>query len=319
VTQQTFLAQTLFRYPGLVVSLAANFFLIGLLLLLRIDRVKANKQQMATAFVLGILAGSMSYYFAAVFIFISSFIVRKSIYPLQRLTKAPPVGIPSFLLLGLATSLILSLASGPALTRVSSMADVNGLTPIYERIPSISLDAVWFVSSLLTVPTLFAFILGWVIQSKFDVLSFIAFGRRDLAVFTAWYTLFFTATLLAAAAVSYSAPWHLLLPRALAMFLFLAWGAFFSSFMFSRRLASGSTRASLVAVIALLPLLGSLSTIVWAHQLPASWASGPLPLQTVLSGVGSGIAWSDTEDPLNLDCYLRIESRLKEKKLYLGN
>jgi ABC-type transport system involved in multi-copper enzyme maturation permease subunit len=146
-----------------------------------------------------------------------------------------------------------------------------------------------------------------------------AFGRSDLAVFTAWYTIFFTATLLAAAAVSYSAPWHLLLPRALAMFLFLAWGAFFSSFMFSRKLVSASKRASLVTVIALLPLLGSLSTIVWAHQLPASWANGPLPLQTVRAGVGSGIAWSDTEDPLNLDCYLRIESRLKEKKLYLGN
>jgi hypothetical protein len=319
LTQQAFIAQTLFRYPGLVSGLAASFLLLGLVLLLSINSASAGKKSMVAAYLVGLLAGSMGYYLAAIVVFTILYTNKQVFLRIIGRGKPGIVSVPGLLLAGLATSLFFSLTSAAALSRISSMSTENSLTPPGERALYSLLDAFWFGSSLFTVPMVLGFLLGWLVQWKFGLMRFLTFGFKDLRSLTAFLSLFMFIILTVAAFVSYSAPWHLLLPRSLALLLSMAWGVLISSRIFTQAESTALSQALRLFPILLLTYLGVASAFNWAHKLPENWERGPLPLQTVNSGPGSGIIWSDTEDPINRECYLKIQNRLKEKKSYLDD
>ena len=142
MTQQAFMAQTLFRYPGLVVSMAANIFLLGLILKIQLSSDSATTQSRVGGLIVGLFSGSMSYYLSAAAFFLVAYTSKENIKEMitRKSAKALERSIP--LLTGLGLALIASLTSPAAVGRLNSMTTEKTQLTFREYFNSIALDAV---------------------------------------------------------------------------------------------------------------------------------------------------------------------------------
>jgi hypothetical protein len=316
-TQQTFVSQALFRYPGIVVWHAANFLLVGMYFWLSNGNAGSLKIAKLSGFIfVGALAGMSHYLFAAIFSFIVvsanwSQLKQARLRPIWLLQKIPHlIGT----LFGLSIGLAVSLFSGAAESRLAQFDEQYWTVEPSARLVAILLDPFWVLASLGTLAFVLGLILGFILERKFEIGTRLKIQIRPMISFFLSFLLFSILVSFLASLVSYSAPWHGITPRYFLVVFAVGLGVVIAG-KCSRKIAKPGVMSSLAGLTVL--AVSYALAFGWASSLPSSWAAGPLPIQTVKVGPGSGIIWQDTDKPASLECYRQIESRLSEKKTYL--
>jgi hypothetical protein len=115
---------------------------------------------------------------------------------------------------------------------------------------------------------------------------------------------------------SYSAAWHVLMPRTFVLIAVFLFGYFASQNWLKNTkkvpllLQSGSS--SFLFALSLAAL--SLVCLNGAAQMSENWESGPLPIQPVKQGIGAVSLMTDIDDAGTLSCYLELEPYLLDRK-----
>jgi hypothetical protein len=315
-TQQTFVSQTFFRYPGVLVAHAAQLALIGIVLWLASLKRQIVALSIALSALVGLLAGLSHYLSAALFAFLVVATYWKVVSNWRH--KVPYNWEQVFrlggTLAGLGLGLAISLFSDAAESRISQFELQSRSVSLEDRFVSVVLDPIWVLTSLATFSVALGLLVGFALERRFGLAAQLGLKTKSILKFLLLFLVFSLTVSLLASLVSYSAPWHGIAPRYLIAIFSVGVGMAITA-QLSSRVAISRSASSLLGVLL---VLGSYAgTWLWANELPKAWASGPLPIQTVKAGPGSGIVWQDTDGVANLECYWKIEPYLVEKKSYL--
>ena len=316
LTQQTFIGQTFFRYPGIPVVHAAHLTLVGIAFWLAGLKKRFVVPSIALSVVVGMLAGLSHYLLAAVFAFLVAAMYWKSILNWRReiSLNGEQIARPLGTFVGLGAGLAFSLFSDEAESRISQFEAQYWTVPPTDRLVAIVLDPIWVLASLSSFSVVMGLVMGVLLERRFGLASRLQLKVKPLLKFSLVFLSYCMAVSLLASLVSYSAPWHGIAPRYLIAILSVALGIALAAERLRRFVISRT--ASVIASLTL--MVGAFGiTLAWANGLPKAWESGHLPMQTVREGPGSGIIWQDTDKLASLECYLEIEHRLPERKTNL--
>lgn len=313
LTQQTFISQTLFRYPGIPVTHSAHLTLLGSAIWVAGLKQKKMFVGLALSVCIGLLAGLSHYLLAAIFAFVVVAIYWEHIcnWVRDRASSRKELVRLAGTFVGLGSGLAISLFSDQAEARISQLEIQYQTLALQDRILAVVLDPLWVLTSPLTLSVAFGLIVGFALERSFGLASQLRLSFRPLLKLILMFFGFAIAVTLLASLVSYSAPWHVIGPRYLLLIFSVGLGLAIAGQVPTAAPVSNLTSTLVVITIAISAFVG---TLMWAIELPKTWAAGPLPIQTVKEGAGSGIIWRDTDDVSILECYLQIEHLLPEKK-----
>jgi hypothetical protein len=316
LTQQTFISQTFFRYPGIPVVHSAHLTLLGCAIWVAGLKEKKMFVSIVLSGCIGLLAGLSHYLLAAMFAFVVAAIYWESVRNLRhdRTSSRKELVRLGSTFVGLGSGLALSLFSDQAETRISQLEVQYQTLALQDRLLAVVLDPIWVLTSLISFTFAMGLIVGFAFERRFGLAARLRLSFRPLLKFMLLFLGFAITVSLLASLVSYSAPWHAIAPRYLLTIFSVGLGIALAGEL--PAVAPVSNRALTVGVptLAACALIG---TLMWAIELPNTWAAGPLPMQTVKEGPGSGIIWQDTDNDSILECYMEIEYLLPEKKIYL--
>jgi hypothetical protein len=313
-TQQSFAAQVLLRYSGFSFSIIGFLLLIGTAMtLLSSQRFRPGYLKSSVVFIISLIAGASHPIYAALYVFLLA------LYSGRGPRKAPEKLFLRFdkqllsVVVGSLTGFALVFNSSASVERISSMSIVKSILSDTQFFLSSSLDMIWWLTSPFTISFVWALVIG--ILLSFFLKEFEPFkgNLRSAFNYGLLFVGFFGAVFLFVGIVSYSAPWHLILPRMSLQLFGLTIGL-----VFGTKLNLKPMRRLSAAALAAAVLMPSVFSLSWALTIPSKWSEGPLPVQTVFSGPGSGVHWQDTEvEGDALGCYLEIRENLLERKNYL--
>jgi hypothetical protein len=313
-TQQAFVAQVLLRYSGFSYSMAGLLLLVGIAVTL-LENSRSGSLYLRTVgiFMTSLLAGASHQIFAAVYVLL---ILLYSLKSRAGEKKKPTFQFDKKIVIVLAGSLTgfaLILNSGPSTARLSSMASEKLHFSEVGLYLNNSLDMIWWLASPVTFPFVGSIIIGALLAIFCVELKKCTIDLKWPAVYAGLFLSIFSTIFLFVGIVSYSAPWHLILPRLVLQFLGLALGIALGRKFNGRN--PGNMSKSVLGVAIVIPMILSLS---WATTIPSRWTAASLPLQTVFTGLGSGVSWEDTGgDGTAGGCYPKIRDYLLERKSYL--
>lgn len=321
VTQQAFIAHLILRYSGLLAVATTFLFVLSVAIwILGSNPRSAPKRltRLGSLALLGLMAGLSYYLYAAMFLVTLAVI---SIRGPSRVLIQRELVLPNLVAgIGATLGVVLSLLSPGAEIRRTAIGVATEDRELINWAFAALGDASWTIATLATASSLVMFSTGFILGSYHrgltETLSNLV-GRRGLIK----VGLFFAVMLLlqvVAGLNSYSAAWHILLPRTFVLLAIAALG-----FAVGVSVTSRQSRAYPSGPKSMIPILLTLALILpsagWASQIPQDWENGHLPLQKISQGIGSQIRLADTDDPLWRSCYVQIAHLLREKKKVRGS
>lgn len=316
ITQQNAVGSLMLRYPGIVASLGGSFVLIGLLMFLNHPGAGSIRfSKIGGLALVGLAAGLSDYLFAA-FVSAASLVIGLMRSP-PKLTAALSMVLPVWV--GLLAGLSLSLFSPGALQRREALsASTSNRTGLYD-LYNLLADPFWTTMTIVSYSGFLvagvSFFWGLAARQSHPQPASYNFKLPQIAGLVIC-TLFMQAL---AGLATYSAPWHVLLPRIL-LLIALMYGGYIYGQKISRRMdfsAQESPPKILVAAKSVpLAVLSILIILVYsgAKEIPEKWRAGALPVMGISLSLEPYTVFGDTETQMWADCYFEIEEYLKEKK-----